>query len=149
MSGRRNWNKLGIEVEVVERNPADRGFIPQVKRWVVEQVNGIMMLYRRLVRDYEHHPASAESRVYWAMSDRMSRMLTDTSTPAWRGARPGGELTLGAVLARLKGRGREREITAHAAAAREEIAELTALLGGVRHRRRGDPHHPQDAAGTA
>ncbi|MFG2261034.1 IS5/IS1182 family transposase, partial [Streptomyces mirabilis] len=59
---------------------------PQPIRWRVEQVNGIMMLHRRLVRDYEHRPASAESRVYWAISDRMSRMLTATSTPTWRGA---------------------------------------------------------------
>ncbi|MDQ0963435.1 hypothetical protein QFZ66_007313 [Streptomyces sp. B4I13] len=57
---------MGIDVEVVERNPAASGFVPQPKRWVVEQVNGIMMLHRRLVRDYEHRPASAESRVYWA-----------------------------------------------------------------------------------
>ncbi|GAA3477723.1 hypothetical protein GCM10018966_022530 [Streptomyces yanii] len=78
--------KVGIDVEVVERNPATSGFVPQSKRWVVEQVNGIIMLHRRLVRDYEHRPASAESRVYWAISDRMSRMLTSTSTPTWRGA---------------------------------------------------------------
>ncbi|MEU3795768.1 IS5 family transposase [Streptomyces fructofermentans] len=78
--------KVGIEVEVVQRNPGDTGFVPQPKRWVVEQVNGVMMVYRRRVRDYEHRPASAESRVYWAMSDRMSRMLTETSTPTWRGA---------------------------------------------------------------
>ncbi|MFD7057702.1 IS5 family transposase [Streptomyces mirabilis] len=78
--------QVGIDVEVVERNPADTGFVPQVKRWIVEQTNGILMLHRRLVRDYEHRTASAESRVYWAISDRMSRMLTDTSTPAWRGA---------------------------------------------------------------
>ncbi|MFD8219251.1 IS5 family transposase [Streptomyces sp. NPDC059697] len=78
--------QVGIDVEVVERNPADTGFVPQVKRWIVEQTNGILMLHRRLVRDYEHPTASAESRVYWAISDRMSRMLTDTSTPAWRGA---------------------------------------------------------------
>ncbi|MFJ4642761.1 transposase [Streptomyces bobili] len=78
--------KVGIDVEVVERNPAASGFVPQPKRWVVEQVNGIMMLHRRLVRDYEHRPASAESRVYWAISDRMARMLTSTSTPTWRGA---------------------------------------------------------------
>ncbi|MEU4279735.1 IS5 family transposase [Streptomyces tanashiensis] len=78
--------QVGIEVEVVERNPADAGFVPQPKRWIVEQTNGILMLHRRLVRDYEHRTASAESRVYWAMSDRMSRMLTGTSTPAWRGA---------------------------------------------------------------
>ncbi|MBA4867367.1 IS5 family transposase [Streptomyces sp. PSKA54] len=77
--------KVGIEVEVVQRNPGDVGFVPQPKRWVVEQANGVMMSHRRLVRDYEHRPASAESRVYWAMSDRMARTLTDTSAPTWRG----------------------------------------------------------------
>ncbi|MFB7577240.1 IS5 family transposase [Streptomyces sp. NPDC056165] len=77
--------KVGIEVEVVKRNPGDTGFVPQ-PRWVVEQTNGVVMLHRRLVRDYEHRPASAESRVYWAISDRMSRMLTGTSAPTWRGA---------------------------------------------------------------
>lgn len=50
----------GIEVEVVKRNPGDTGFVPQPKRWVVEQTNGILMLQRSLVRDYEHRPASAE-----------------------------------------------------------------------------------------
>ncbi|MFJ2162751.1 hypothetical protein [Streptomyces sp. NPDC087856] len=40
----------------------------------------------------------------------------------------GGELTLGAVLVRLEER--EREISAQAEAAREKIAELTALLDG-------------------
>src|SRR2546421_12863055 len=77
---------VGIDVEVVERNPADKGFVPQPKRWVVEQTYGILALHRRLVRDYEHRPASSESRVYWAMSDVMARRLTGTSTPAWRGA---------------------------------------------------------------
>ncbi|MFI9789163.1 IS5 family transposase [Kitasatospora sp. NPDC051984] len=80
----RHGQAVGIDIEVVRRNPADTGFVPQSKRWVVEQVNGIMMLHRRLVRDYEHRPASAESRVYWAISDRMSKMLTGTSTPSWR-----------------------------------------------------------------
>lgn len=40
---------LGIAVEIVERNPADRGFVPQPIRWRVEQTNGILMLHRRLV----------------------------------------------------------------------------------------------------
>ena len=44
---------MGIEVQVVERNPADRGFVPQPKRWVVEQTFGILSFHRRLVRDYE------------------------------------------------------------------------------------------------
>ncbi|KOV35312.1 transposase [Streptomyces sp. XY431] len=77
---------LGIAVEIVERNPADIGFVPQPLRWKVEQTNGILMLHRRLVRDYEHRPASAESRVYWAISDVMTRRLAATAAPAWRGA---------------------------------------------------------------
>jgi transposase len=74
----------GINVQVVERNPTDKGFVPQPKRWVVEQTYGILALHRRLVRDYEHRPASSESRVYWAMTDVMARRLTSTSTPSWR-----------------------------------------------------------------
>ncbi|MEU7878374.1 transposase [Microbispora bryophytorum] len=76
---------LGIDVKLVERNPADRGFVPQPKRWVVEQTYGILAWHRRLVRDYEHRPASSESRVYWAMSDVMARRLTGTSSISWRG----------------------------------------------------------------
>lgn len=78
--------RVGIDVEIVERNPADIGFVPQPKRWVVEQTYGTLALHRRLVRDYEHRTASSESRVYWAMSDVMARRLTGTSTPTWRGA---------------------------------------------------------------
>ncbi|MGP4105304.1 IS5/IS1182 family transposase, partial [Nonomuraea sp. KM90] len=74
----------GIDVQIVERNPAGAGFVPQPMRWVVEQTYGTMSLHRRLVRDYEHDPASSESRVYWAMTDVMTRRLTGTSTPAWR-----------------------------------------------------------------
>ncbi|WP_206282461.1 hypothetical protein [Streptomyces rhizosphaericus] len=39
--------KVGIGVEAVERNPAQTGFIPLAKRWVVERVYGISMLHRR------------------------------------------------------------------------------------------------------
>ncbi len=74
---------LRIAVDIVKRNPADKGSVPQPKRWVVEQTYGILMVHRRLIRDYEHHPASSESRVYWAMTDVMSRRLT-SATPSWR-----------------------------------------------------------------
>ena len=75
---------VGIDVQVVERNPADKGFVPQAKRWVVEQTFGILSLHRRLVRDYEHSPASSVSRVYWAMTDVMARRLTGASMRSWR-----------------------------------------------------------------
>lgn len=74
----------GIDVEIVERNPADKGFVPQAKRWIVEQTNGILMYYRRLVRDYEHHPLSSRSRVFWAMTSVIARRLTGATVPAWR-----------------------------------------------------------------
>jgi transposase len=74
-----------ITVEVVRRNPDDqgKGFVPQPKRWVVEQVNGTLMLHRRLAREYDHRPENSASRVYWASTANMARRLT---TPAltWR-----------------------------------------------------------------
>lgn len=71
----------GIDVEVVKRNPDDVGFVPQAKRWVVEQTNGTLMLDRRLVRCYEADPAAAESRVYWAITRHMTRRITGDTTP--------------------------------------------------------------------
>ncbi|MFJ8025353.1 IS5 family transposase [Streptomyces sp. NPDC096311] len=76
--------RLGIDVEIVQRNPADKGFIPQTKRWIVERAYGILTMYRRLVREYDHRPRSAESRVYWAMTDVMTRRLTCTTALTWR-----------------------------------------------------------------
>ncbi|MFI1045613.1 hypothetical protein [Streptomyces griseoruber] len=75
---------VGIDVENVERNPDDKGFVPQAKRWIVEQTNGILMFYRRLVRAYEHRPASSRSRVFWAMTSVVSRRLTGATLASWR-----------------------------------------------------------------
>ena len=80
------WQERGIDVQGVERNSADRGFVPQPKRWMVEQTFGILSFRRRLVRDYEHRLASSASRVYWAMADVMARRLTVASAPSWRAA---------------------------------------------------------------
>ncbi len=75
---------LGIDVEIVERNPRETGFVPQSKRWRVEQIFGILILHRRLVRDCEHRPASSASRVCWAMTQVMARRLHGANTPTWR-----------------------------------------------------------------
>ncbi|MFJ6017695.1 IS5 family transposase [Streptomyces sp. NPDC092952] len=77
---------LGIDVEIVQRDPQHKGFVPQPKRWRVEQTYGILILHRRLVRDYEHRPSSSSSRVYWAMTHVMVRRLTGANTPTWREA---------------------------------------------------------------
>ncbi|MFF3747714.1 IS5 family transposase [Streptomyces kronopolitis] len=76
--------RLGIDVETVQRSTHDKGFVPQPKRWRVEQTYGTLILHRRLVRDYEHRPASSASRVRWAMTHVMVRRLTSANTPTWR-----------------------------------------------------------------
>jgi transposase len=75
---------LGVDVEVVSRADGEKGFRPLPCRWVVEQVNGTLILHRRLVRDYEIKTESAESMVYWASSDLMAKRLTGENTPTWR-----------------------------------------------------------------
>jgi transposase InsO family protein len=52
---------LGINVEVVNRNPNVRGFQVVKRRWVVERSLGWLMLHRRLSRDYETLPTKASS----------------------------------------------------------------------------------------
>lgn len=73
-----------IDVEVVVKDPGQRGFKPQPKRWAVERTYGWLMLHRRLVRDYETNPDRSRTMIYWAMIDNMSRRLVGESTPTWR-----------------------------------------------------------------
>lgn len=77
---------LGVEVDIVQRNPSDQGFVPQPIRWRVEQTLGTLILHRRLVRDYESSPASSASRVMWASVDIISRKITREAAPTWHGA---------------------------------------------------------------
>lgn len=49
----------------------------------MEQVNGTLLLHRRLAREYDHRPDTSASRVYWASTANMARRLT-TPSPAWR-----------------------------------------------------------------
>ncbi|WP_435054316.1 transposase [Nonomuraea angiospora] len=76
---------LGIDVEVVTRNPATRGFTPLPRRWVAERTFGWLMLHRRLTRDYEARPDRSEAMIHIAMIDLMVRRLTGENTPTWRG----------------------------------------------------------------
>ncbi|MFE7077395.1 transposase [Streptomyces sp. NPDC057620] len=79
---------LGIDVEVVRRDPDTKGFAPAPKRWIVEQTFGTLMLHRRLARDYETLPASAASWIRWSMTDVMTHRLTGRAAPAWRDPPP-------------------------------------------------------------
>lgn len=74
----------GIEVEVVSKDPGQKGFTPLPKRWAVERTFGWWMLHRRLVRDYETLPERSATMIYWAMIDNMGRRLTGESTQTWR-----------------------------------------------------------------
>lgn len=74
----------GIDVQVVTKDPQQRGFVPQRKRWAVERTFGWLMSHRRLVRDYETNPQRSRAMIHWAMIDNMSRRLTGESTPSWR-----------------------------------------------------------------
>ena len=74
----------GIDVEQVKRSDSRAGFVPIPKRWIVEQVNGTLLLHRRLPREYEIRPASSESRTWWAATANLVRRLTGTATATWR-----------------------------------------------------------------
>jgi transposase len=76
---------LGIDVEVVRRDPATRGFAAPPRRWTVERTFGWLMLHRRLARDYKALPTGSEAMIHVAMIDLMARRCTRESTPTWRG----------------------------------------------------------------
>ncbi|MFE3946749.1 IS5 family transposase, partial [Streptomyces sp. NPDC059118] len=76
--------RLGIDVEVTRREPAQKGFKVIPRRWVVERTIGWLMHHRRLARDYETHPHRSEAMIRLAMIDLMSRRLTRESTPNWK-----------------------------------------------------------------
>jgi transposase len=76
--------RLGIDMEIVQRDPDTRGFTPLPKRWTVERTYGWLMFHRRLARDYETLPARSEAMIHLAMTDLMARRLTGEATISWR-----------------------------------------------------------------
>lgn len=85
-----NWaaHILGREVEVVRKDPDQRGFQVQPKRWAVERTLSWLTAHRRLARDYEASPAHSETMIRWAMIGIMVRRLTRTGPTARPGRRP-------------------------------------------------------------
>jgi transposase len=77
--------RLGIDVEVINRNPEIRGFHVVKRRWVVERSIGWIMTHRRLARDYETLNASSEAVIHIASIDNLTKHITDETTPTWRG----------------------------------------------------------------
>ncbi len=74
----------GIDVQVVRKDPGQKGFAPLPKRCAVERAFGWWMLHRRLARDYETLPERSETMIHWAMIDNMGRRLTGETTQTWR-----------------------------------------------------------------
>ena len=69
----------GWDLEVVEREPGQKGFVKLPRRWVVERTFAWLGLCRRLSKDYEVLPETSETWVKLAMIGLMLRRLTDES----------------------------------------------------------------------
>ncbi|OAH12765.1 hypothetical protein STSP_38020 [Streptomyces jeddahensis] len=69
---------MGIDIEVVQRGPNTKGFMPTPKRWIVEQTFGTLLLHRCVARGYETRPASAASRIRWGR--RLERLEITRAT---------------------------------------------------------------------
>ncbi|MFE2319618.1 IS5 family transposase [Streptomyces sp. NPDC059441] len=74
---------LGREVEIVRKDPDQRGFQVQPKRWAGERTFLWLTAHRRPARDYEASLARSETMIRWAIIGIMVRRLTRTG-PATR-----------------------------------------------------------------
>ncbi|SCF46758.1 Transposase DDE domain-containing protein [Micromonospora marina] len=75
---------LGIDVEVVTKDPQVKGFSVVKWPWDVERSLGWIMLHRRLARDYEALPDNSASMIRIAMIDNLTKRVADETTPTWR-----------------------------------------------------------------
>jgi transposase len=80
-----DWAQATLQttVEIVRKPVDQRGFAVHPKRWVVERSLAWLTAHRRLVRDYERHPAVSEAFIRWAAINTMIRRL-DRGRPATR-----------------------------------------------------------------
>jgi putative transposase len=71
----REWNKEGVPMDLAKLMPGKgpRPFLP--KRWIVERTFSWLGQNRRMSKDYERLPESAEAFIYVAMSRLMARRL--------------------------------------------------------------------------
>ncbi|WP_414706247.1 transposase [Pseudonocardia sp. HH130629-09] len=66
---------LQTTVEVVGKPPEQRGFAVLPRRWVVERTLAWLTAHRRLARDYERHPTTAEAMIRWAAINTITRRI--------------------------------------------------------------------------
>ena len=62
-------------LDIVTRREGAVGFEVQPWRWVVERTFGWFNRYRRLSKDYEHHPKSSEAWIYVTAIHRLARLM--------------------------------------------------------------------------
>lgn len=76
------WVKrwIGVQLEVVARDPTTKGFQKLPRRWVVERTLAWLSNARRLSKDYEFHLQSSEAMIYAAMIRIMVRRLAAASS---------------------------------------------------------------------
>jgi len=77
----------GIDLEVVERAPDQKGFTVLPRRWVVERTIAWLGRNRRLSKDYEHSGAAMETWCYLASISLLLRRLRPNryaAVPYWR-----------------------------------------------------------------
>lgn len=79
---------LRVIVEIVRKPAGQKGFQVQPRRWVVERTLAWLTAHRRLVRDYERHPATSEAMIRWAAINTMVRRLTRGGPATRPGPRP-------------------------------------------------------------
>ena len=67
--------KLGCELEIVERPEGAKGFVLLPRRWVVERTFAWLGRARRLSKDYERTTSSSEAMIYIRMTHLLVRRL--------------------------------------------------------------------------
>jgi transposase len=74
MAWAREWAKEGVALDWQQFMPP-QGFVVLPRRWVVERTFSWIDKNRRMSKDYERVPESAEAFIYVAMSRLMARRL--------------------------------------------------------------------------
>jgi transposase len=79
---------LGRELDIVRKDPGQRGSQVQPKRWAIERTFSWLTAHRRLARDSETSPARSETMIRWAMISLMVRRLARGRPATQQGLRP-------------------------------------------------------------
>lgn len=66
---------FGVDLEIVQRKPGEKGFVVQARRWVVERSLAWFSRNRRLSKDYERLCETSEAMVYIASIHVMLKRL--------------------------------------------------------------------------